>query len=311
MCGCTDSDLKFHGRDRLHHVPGEFTLVECLNCQFLFLSPRPDAVDIARFYPDDYDSFRPSLRNERSRLRRFERLIGLRRRASAVLRYRSSGHLLDVGCGTGDFLEVMQGYPGWQVRGLEPHVGAARRAREDYGISVDAAWLDNAKYAAETFDAVTMWDVLEHVPSPRDALRKTFDLLKPDGIVVIGVPNLDSFDAHLFGPTWAGLDVPRHFSVFSPRHLARCFLDAGFEKPTFSNLNGGYHSFVLSVRFWLDDLPSQDWRRKFGLAAARSAPFRLATMPYFSLAKQLRRGATIVAVARRPAIRPGLRADAS
>ncbi len=299
MCGSSDWEPRFHGRDRLHHAPGKFTLVECRSCSFLFLSPRPDPTELPSYYPDDYLSFRPSLREERSRLRRLERLIGLRRRAQAVIRNKSTGHLLDVGCGTGDFLEVMQLYPGWTVQGLEPHAAAAARARKEYGVPVEAVSLDQAAFPDETFDAVTLWDVLEHVPDPRAALRKIYRMLRPDGIVVIGVPDRDSIDAKLFGPTWAGLDFPRHFSVFAAQHLTRCCVDASFDEPTFVNLNGGYQSFILSVRFWLDEDWVPNWLRRVVMTYVTSVPFRLAAMPYFSVVRSMRRGAALVAVARK------------
>lgn len=299
LCGHSERRIKYKGRDRLHHVPGTFTLVECARCGFLYLSPRPDGVEIQRYYPRDYMPFRPALHEERSALRRLDRLVGLRKRCGVILRHKSDGHLLDIGCGTGDFLATMQSYQGWQVRGLEPQAEAVRRAREKYGLEVDQTFLDEASYPPGRFDVVTLWDVFEHVPRPWRSLGQIHEMLRPDGLVVIGLPNRDSMDARLFGPYWAGLDVPRHYSVFSAKHVTRLLLESGFRDPRVFNLNGGYHSFALSVDFWLDEWGSKNWRRSLLRIIVNSLPFRLGTYPYFLALKWLRRGSTMIVVARK------------
>jgi SAM-dependent methyltransferase len=293
--------VRFHGWDRLQHVPGEFTLVECVSCGFLYLSPRPNADELQQYYPADYLPFRPPLTEERSSIRRFDRLIGLRRRCNVIAKQKPSGSLLDIGCGTGDFLAVMDSYRGWNVRGLEPHEAAATRAREKYELEIDQCRFDEAFYPRESFDVVTLWDVLEHVANPRIALNRIHEILRPDGLVVIGVPNRESFDARLFGPAWAGLDVPRHFSVFSFAHLSGSLREAGFTQVTMSNLNGGYYSFALSVRFWLDRQTSPAWPQALVLGMVNSFLFRLASLPYFSLVKWLRRGSTMIVTAQKQA----------
>ncbi len=301
LCDSPDSRVRYRGRDRLHHTPGEFTLVECCRCGFLYLSPRPVGAELEPYYPRDYLPFRPAIHEERSPWRRFDRMVGLRKRCEVIRRQKASGTLLDVGCGTGDFLFAMAKNTGWQVRGLEPHPAAAARARASYGLTVDECSLEAAPYPAESFDVVTLWDVLEHLPWPRQALRRISELLRPGGLVVIGVPDRDSFDAKLFGPAWAGLDLPRHFSVFSAHHVARCLNEANFGPPTITNLNGGYHSFALSVRFWLDDATVPAVVRRVGLGVVDAFPFRVATLPYFVLVQRLRRGSTMIVTARKPA----------
>ncbi len=298
LCGSTERQVLYRGKDRLHHVPGEFTLVECTRCGFIYLSPRPDRDEIRHFYPSDYLPFRPAIHEERSPLRRFDRLFGLYRRCRLIRQLKSRGSLLDVGCGTGDFLAVMQSYPGWTVRGLEPHAEAAAQARAQYGLSIDPVYLDDLPYQDGAFDVVTMWDVLEHLPRPRESLGRLRRVLRSDGVLVIGLPNRDSLDAKLFGQYWAGLDVPRHFSVFSVSDVTRALLEAGFDKPEIFNLNGGYHAFALSVRFLLDGARADPKLRAVILSTISSLPFRLASVPYFSLLKWLKMGSTMIIVAR-------------
>ena len=302
MCGQDDRVVRYRGHDRLHQVPGEFSLVECANCHFLYLSPRPDAQEIQAYYPSDYMPFRTAMTEERSFLRRLDRSIGLRKRSGLVARHsgRSVGTLLDIGCGTGDFLWGMRKYRGWKVRGVEPHAEAADRARRNYGLDVDVGWLEGVTYPPGSFDAVTLWDVLEHLPSPRHAVALIFEWLRPGGLLVFGVPNRESVDATLFDPYWAGLDIPRHFSVFSPSHAADLVVSAGFEQPLFTNLNGSFHSFALSMQFWLAGDGRKSPLRAAVLRSIGSFPFRAASLPYFFGLQLLKKGTSLTVVARKP-----------
>src|SRR5262249_12870362 len=143
----------------LHGVPGEFSLVECARCRFVYLSPRPSPAELPSFYPPTYLPFRPALHEEASPFRRFERLIGLRNRCRVVLRYRAHGSLLEVGWGTGAFLAAMRSDSRWSVCGLEPHPLAASQARAKYELEVVESYLDDARFPPESFDAITLWDV--------------------------------------------------------------------------------------------------------------------------------------------------------
>jgi SAM-dependent methyltransferase len=298
LCGCADRRVRFRGRDWLYGGAGEFTVVECARCGFWYLSPRPDRREIVRYYPRDYRPFTPSLYEERSIFRSLDRMHGLRARCNVILRYRGCGHLLDVGCATGDFLAAMRAHAGWRVRGREPHPGAVAQARERHGLVVDEGDAEDLPYDASTFDVVTMWDVLEHVRDPVSTLRRVQRILRPGGLLVLSVPNRDAWDARLFGSHWAGLDVPRHFSVFSPRHLVRALEEAGFVDPEVQNLSGSFHAFALSVRSWLAG--GSRWAR-IGPTIANavdSTPLQLLTLPYFQLVKRLKRATSMVVIAR-------------
>jgi SAM-dependent methyltransferase len=299
LCGSQRRRGRFRGHDRLHPTPGEFTLVECADCGFLYLSPRPTGAALARYYPSEYLSFRAALDEEPSALRRFERRLGLQRRCDVILQRKSRGALLDVGCGTGDFLAAMRDYPGWQVRGLEPSPDAAERARRSYGLSVDTGSLEAAPYPPGSYDVITMWDVLEHVPQPRAALPQLAAILRSGGLLVVGLPDRGSVDARLFGPYWAGLDVPRHFSVFTRAQIADLVQASGFAPPEIFNYNGGFHSFALSLRFWLGHRRAPGWLRDLILGTIGSPPGRLLSLPYFWLLQRRARAATMIVVARK------------
>src|SRR5947209_1127055 len=137
ICGQEDRRIRYHGHDRLHPIPGEFTLVECTSCGFLYLSPRPDPTNITRYYPPEYGFYEPNPGEPGHDFSDRITQVNRHNRCRTVLRYRTSGDLLDYGCGAGGFLGTMQTYPGWRVRGLEPFApNAGKRARERYGVTV-------------------------------------------------------------------------------------------------------------------------------------------------------------------------------
>ncbi len=136
-----------------------------------------------------------------------------------------SGSLLDVGCGSGAFLQRMR-QSGWRVTGTEPDPNAAARLRDRLGFPVFSS-VDEVEARPERFDLVTMSHVIEHVPDPLRMLRQLAALLAPGGRLMVTTPNAQSLGARLFGPSWRGLEPPRHFNVFSPRSLAEAVGSAG------------------------------------------------------------------------------------
>jgi SAM-dependent methyltransferase len=139
------------------------------------------------------------------------------------------GRLLDVGCGSGLFLERMRDF-GWQVTGVEPDAAAASAANERLGDdAVIVAHVDDPTLAPASFDAVTLSHVIEHVPDPVGTLRSCRDLLAPAGTLVCVTPNTRSLGARSFGASWLHWDPPRHLNVFDVASLERAIREAGLE----------------------------------------------------------------------------------
>ena len=314
LCGCSERRVRLRGFDRATNVPGEFTLVECLGCGFVYLSPRPNAAEIGRYYPAHYALHQSTLAEESSGFLRQMGRFNVGQRCDVVLSRKSSGSLLDVGSSTGDFLAAMQARGGWQVQGLEPSVAAAERARQVYGVPVHQGYLDDAPYAAESFDAVTLWDVFEHVPQPLETLRQIHALLRPSGVLAMSLPNRDALDARLFRSCWIGYDVPRHLSVFSRADITRAVVGSGFDPPTIFTLRGplgathhGLVDILVSLGLCLNSHGSSRIGRAaldaFGAVSSKPAVIVglfLATLPYSWLVRILNRGTNMVVVARRP-----------
>src|SRR6185436_2860442 len=135
-----------------------YAMHECQGCGAIYQRPRPTAATMGAFYPPEYIPYTPSLDEETWR-RRLDRRFGLSKRCRLILRHVRQGRLLDVGCATGDFLSEMRRRRGWSPVGLEPNRAAARFAHLRVGLDIVEGLLNEAAFAEESFDVITMWDV--------------------------------------------------------------------------------------------------------------------------------------------------------
>lgn len=204
----------------------EYSYQKCLNCGLVVL-----ALESQRYDPSIYaDSGNYS--NEPPR---FSKAIFsimsffYKRRLKALEKVCQvhQGTLLDIGCGKGEFLRVAK-ENGWEVFGLEPTQSRAEMARKNYGLRVVNAPLDHSLFKPESFDAVTLWHVFEHLPSPREALEIVHDCLKPEGVLLIAIPNIDSWQAMIGKERWFHLEAPRHLFHYSPDTITQLLQEHGF-----------------------------------------------------------------------------------
>jgi SAM-dependent methyltransferase len=214
---------------RDHLVTGEmFDVVECRGCGLRMTDPRPDARAIGRYY--ESDAYLPMSNAGGGALAttyRAVRRLTVRLRLGLVVRHASHapGRLLDVGCGTGEFLAHARAC-GWDVAGVEPAARAADQA-EGHRVAVHRT-MDLSTVADGPFDAITLWHALEHMHDPVAQLAQVRRLLAPGGCVVVAVPNHESVDAVAYGADWYAWDVPRHLWHFTPVTLGRLLAHAGF-----------------------------------------------------------------------------------
>jgi SAM-dependent methyltransferase len=153
------------------------------------------------------------------------------------------GVLLDIGAGTGAFTNTMQ-QAGWNVTGLEPDRIARENALTNYNLNLaELGELDNL--VGETFDAITMWHVLEHVHDLHGYFEKFFEILKPGGRLIVAVPNYTSYDATVYKDHWAAYDVPRHLYHFSPKSMQVLLEKEGFMLETIKPM--WFDSFYVSM----------------------------------------------------------------
>ena len=257
---CSASNIKPcpPGRDRLFRLaPGLFALFHCQSCGCIFQHPFPDSGALAKFYPQEYWWSGNSPKRGKgapffSKLEKWYRELVTEDHARfldqcAAGRPGSENLLLDIGCGNGTFLHVARAH-GFKPHGMDESARAAEIAGTEYGIPVRQGGVGSRIWEGTSFDFITMFHVLEHLPDPRFALEYVRGLLRPSGLLIIQVPNVSSAQARIFGRFWYGLDVPRHVINYTPEAVRRLFNGSGFE-------------FQLSTLFSLRDNPAQtSWR---------------------------------------------------
>lgn len=297
LCGSDVSDLVYVERDRLLGLPGPFHLVRCRRCGLLYLNPRPSVEEIGHYYPSEYAPFSIAPQDHCSAMDRLDASWGYQKRARSLALARPwGGRLLDIGCATGNFLATVRRSGSWKVEGLDISPEAARYARERHALQVFVGEVHQANYPNACFDAVSMWNVIEHLHDPRGTLVEIRRIMKPGGLLVVGTPNLWSVDARLFGPYWLGLDAPRHLCVFSPATLRRLLQETGFRIDCVRSF-GGYFPFASSLQWWLDDHLHKATPKRAISAIIHSRALRLLTQPYFAMLRFLNRtsGMTVFA----------------
>jgi SAM-dependent methyltransferase len=304
VCSGTGHRALFTATDRLHGVPGGFAYVECSACGLVYMNPRVVKSAIKELYPSDYapheKSSPPAAGGWAPR--------GLLARAAAAFDFflrneklepsvsgplGPASRVLDVGCGNGRFLAGVAADYGCQVEGVDMSPLAVASARESFGVGVFQGILEEAAFPDGSFDVVTSWWYLEHVPDPVASLREMRRILKPGGACVFGVPNAGSRLARLFGRRWYHLDCPRHLQLFTPRSMAVLLKNAGLvpDKIAFDKTPWGLIGSLAYCAGGTGDAPRR-WRRKAWL--------RLGLLP-FTLALGLAgQGDTMVVLARKP-----------
>lgn len=250
--------------DIWHDLPGSWDVRRCEPCQTLWMDPEPLAEELPRLYPDSYHTHGPPwdvLDGWQTRIGRARRALKLQILATAFgygLWSRSGwvraagvalgriphfrrrvgldnvrllgappGRLLDVGCANGSFLRTMSRL-GWQVEGIEPDGAAAEQAIRA-GLPVQVALLADCRLEPQSYDAVTLHHVLEHLPNPAAAVGQLADALRPGGRLISVSPNPECATARRFGRWWRGLEVPRHLVIPGRRGLLLIAERAGLE----------------------------------------------------------------------------------
>jgi 2-polyprenyl-3-methyl-5-hydroxy-6-metoxy-1,4-benzoquinol methylase len=262
-CGSPGYVLYRGRRDILFAAPGNWELMACprATCGLTWLSPRPLREEIGKLYLSYYthhdapplpatlprrivNELRKAYLEEKygymgNRASEWRRLLaallylypGGRAEADFSVMYlpaSSRGRLLDVGCGSGLFLQRMRNL-GWDVEGIDPDSSAVENARRK-GLKVALGRLEKSRYSPESFDVITMSHVIEHVEDPHQLLEECHRVLNQSGLLILITPNVESWGHRLFGYSWRGLDVPRHLFIFTVSSLRHLTESAGFRK---------------------------------------------------------------------------------
>jgi 2-polyprenyl-3-methyl-5-hydroxy-6-metoxy-1,4-benzoquinol methylase len=192
----------------------KFNIVSCQCCSFKFTNPRPTAAEIGRYYQSDqYVSHHTEAKGLIYNIYNQVRKYTLKKKLSLLNKLEpQKGHILDVGCGVGLFLQTCK-EGGWQIDGMEPDVDARSIAEKNTGIRLRTQIDDTLPQ--NKYDVITLWHVLEHIHDLQSTIKTLVAALKPTGKLIIAVPNHESHDAQHYGEYWAAYDVPRHLYHFS------------------------------------------------------------------------------------------------
>lgn len=200
-----------------------FTIVSCGSCHFKFTNPIPYANELGKYYAsEEYISHSNNAKgiiNNIYKIVRNYTLSGKRKLIDSLSK--NKGVLLDIGCGTGEFLNVCK-RSGWETMGIEPGNDARKYASEKHQLTVHES-IESVKNLNSHFDIITMWHVLEHVDDLNGTIETLKKILKKNGTLLIALPNCSSHDAIVYKEYWAAYDVPRHLYHFTPKDVVNLF----------------------------------------------------------------------------------------
>jgi 2-polyprenyl-3-methyl-5-hydroxy-6-metoxy-1,4-benzoquinol methylase len=235
--------------DKIFGAPGAWSLRKCSNpaCALVWLDPMPLEEDIGYAYRNyfTHDASESKIKNITSGMR-YKFTLGLTAKLLRILLIKFTGlqkdvdkiesmclsedrpgRLLEVGCGSGDFLDRMHRL-GWIVEGVDFDPEAVKLARAKYGLVVHSGKLEELVLPSCSYDAITMRHVIEHVHNPDELLQHCFRLLKQGGTLAIRTPNANSLGHRMFREFWRGLEPPRHIHLFTLHNLTLCLEKQGF-----------------------------------------------------------------------------------
>lgn len=218
-----DKNLPLKCKD--HLVSGEEFQLEMRN-DFEILETHPKPENLSAYYEsEDYISHTDSKKSITDKVYRAVKNYMLLEKLKWISQVSNGNKILDIGAGTGDFLSAAK-KKNFEVGGIEPNEQARKLAFQK-GIELQK---ELAYFKDNSFDVITMWHVFEHIPDLEFQLKEMHRLLKPNGLVVIAVPNFKSFDAEYYKEFWAAYDVPRHLWHFSQNGISELFKSYNFEK---------------------------------------------------------------------------------
>lgn len=199
----------------------EFTIQQCNSCYFLFTNPRPPEEEIGAYYQsEEYISHHDESKTLMSKAYKSVRDYTISGKVKMINELiPTKGTLLDVGCGTGNFIQACR-ENGWKICGTEPDPGARTVASNRVGETIFDS-INDSVLSGKTFDIISMWHVLEHVHQLNETVDWLEKHLKPNGKIIIAVPNPQSYDALNYGRFWAAYDVPRHLYHFTKASMKK------------------------------------------------------------------------------------------
>ncbi len=265
VCQQSGADEWLSATDRFHGREQVYQLARCPGCSLVWLKNPPSPDEMGQHYGPDYNR---AIAGGGADSKHW---IG---RRNQLLRYKTRGAILDLGCSSGGFLASMRG-PSWDLFGIEMSTQVADEARSRSGAQIFVGDILDAPFPPASFDAITCFHVFEHLYKPKEVLGKVAEWLKPEGIFYTMMPNIDSAGARIFRSYWYALELPRHLYHFSPESLRTVASAAGLQEVSVSTQREVF--IEDSTRYILDEVfrKAGVTRRPLARAKAASLPWKI------------------------------------
>jgi SAM-dependent methyltransferase len=243
ICSSAKIAPLYNARDPHYGNKGTFTTSRCGSCSVVFLNPVPADELLAGLYPNTYYAYQ-SFADKTAFLRRLFRILLMIQKGTKEPRFEKPGRMLDLGCGSGEFVAQAQ-RRGWDAYGVDISEAAAEIGRKA-GLSIIGGTLESAHFPDQHFNYVRSNHSFEHIPHPHETLDEIYRILKPGGTLLIGVPNIDSWTARKFREHWWFLCSPVHPFLYSPSTLSSLLEKHSF-KVERVNFNSDYAGILGSM----------------------------------------------------------------
>jgi 2-polyprenyl-3-methyl-5-hydroxy-6-metoxy-1,4-benzoquinol methylase len=258
ICNRNDSEQFLTGRDFRYNTSEEtFTIVKCKRCGLLYVNHRPTKDEIGQYYPDNYRT-RETLKSAVQIENKIKKYYKTKR---SRLFFKNPWYIdlpigttvLDIGCGAGELLLRLKEL-GCNAYGIDVDEITSKYLSKTMNLKVINCDIDNGtQFQADFFDVIIMQHSLEHVHNPLNVLTEVSRIIKPKGILIIGVPNIDSYISQVTRENWGDLDIPRHLFHFTPSTISALLNTVGFSIETIQ------HEFRISrpsLKRWMATIPS-------------------------------------------------------
>lgn len=227
VCGNTSFSIAIQGKD--YFLSGEdFDVIQCAVCDLRMTWPIPAPGDIGKYYESqDYISHDTNEKKLLNLIYKIARIFTIRSKFRLVRKYAPGHRIMDIGCGTGEFLNFCKN-KGYECLGVEPNAKAREFAMQKFGLDLREE-ITFGKEEMGTIDCISMWHVLEHIKELNGTLQQIKRALKPSGILILALPNPDSWDAKFYAEHWAAYDLPRHLYHFTQNNIEKLSNKNGFK----------------------------------------------------------------------------------
>jgi SAM-dependent methyltransferase len=260
LCEGGNHEEMYLARDRHYGIPGVYRIVRCCDCSLIFLNPMYSDEELSALYPKDYYAYQDNF--QQSRWKDIVKRILRCHVGTLDPEFPAPGRMLDLGCGSGWFMRAMRDQ-GWEALGVEISSAAAELGRRACGLDIFAGTLRQANFPAGYFDYIRSNHSFEHITCPGETLDEIHRILRSDGKVLIGVPNVASLNARVFRQYWWYLGAPVHPFTYCVKTLSRLLHKHHFsvERVTY---NSDYSGILGSWQIWLNR--KNGWKSTEGAA---------------------------------------------